>query len=99
MRRFAPPGLDNLDQADVPEYNRVMNDLIAVDPNVLVGKPVIAGTRIPVSLILNLLAHGYDFDRIIRAYPVLTREQVKAAIKYSEDRLNREEIRILDRTV
>lgn len=75
-----------------------MNELISINPNVLAGKPVITGTRIPVYLILNLLAHGYDFDRIIQAYPVLTREQIQAALAYAEDRMRREEIRVFDRT-
>lgn len=77
---------------------RSMNELISINPNVLAGKPVITGTRIPVYLILNLLAHGYDFDRIIQAYPVLTREQIQAALAYAEDRMRREEIRVFDRT-
>jgi uncharacterized protein (DUF433 family) len=55
---------------------------IIVDPTILVGKPVARGTRIPVSLILNLLRHGYNFARILRAYPVLTREDIQAAIEY-----------------
>ena len=57
-------------------------DRIVVDSDVLVGKPVIAGTRIPVSLILNLLGNGYSFDRIIEAYPVLTKDDLKAALTY-----------------
>ncbi len=57
-------------------------DRIVVDSHILVGKPVIAGTRIPVSLILNLLGNGYSFDRIIEAYPVLTKEDLKAALRY-----------------
>jgi uncharacterized protein (DUF433 family) len=69
---------------------------IVVDPRILVGKPVIRGTRIPVSLILNLLGHGYDFARIKTAYPELTDEDIQAAVAYSEARLNREEIRRLD---
>lgn len=69
---------------------------IIVDPKILAGKPVIAGTRIPVYLILNLLAHGYDFDRILQAYPVLTKDDVKAAITYSEERMKREETRMLN---
>ncbi len=57
-----------------------MNRII-VDPKILAGKPVIKGTRIPVYLVLNLLANGYDFDKIIDAYPRLTRQDIEAAIK------------------
>ncbi|GHO85254.1 DUF433 domain-containing protein [Dictyobacter formicarum] len=56
---------------------------IIVDPHILAGKPVIKGTRIPVSLILNLLGHGYDFTQIKEAYPDLTDDDIQAAIKYS----------------
>lgn len=71
------------------------NQMIVVDPRVLAGKPVIRGTRIPVSLILNLLAHGYDFARIVEAYPGLTDDAIRAAITYSERRMDREEVRVL----
>lgn len=71
-------------------------DRIVVDPRVLIGKPVVRGTRIPVSLILNLLAHGYDVDRVIDAYPDLTQEDVKAAVRYSEARVDREEVKLFD---
>lgn len=64
---------------------------IIVDPKILLGKPIIAGTRIPVYLILNLLANGYGFERITKAYPILKKEDIKAAIKYSEERMKREE--------
>ena len=66
---------------------------IVVDPKILAGKPVIKGTRIPVYLVLNLLANDYNFDKIIEAYPVLTRQDIKAAIKYSENRMERGEVR------
>ncbi len=69
-----------------------MNRII-VDPKILAGKPVIRGTRIPVYLVLNLLGNGYNFDKIIKAYPVLTRQDIEAAIKYSEDRMKRVEVR------
>jgi uncharacterized protein (DUF433 family) len=66
---------------------------IVIDPTILVGKPVIKGTRIPVSLVLNLLGHGYDFPRIREAYPDLTDDDIKAAVNYSEARIRREKIR------
>ena len=49
-----------------------MGERIEVNPKILCGKPVIKGTRIPVYLILELLSAGYDFKRIIKAYPTLT---------------------------
>ena len=66
-------------------------DRIVVDPEILAGKPVVAGTRIPVSLILNLLAHGYDFERIREAYPALGDDDIRAAIAYAGARLDREQ--------
>ncbi|MGH7862754.1 MAG: DUF433 domain-containing protein [Candidatus Dormibacteraceae bacterium] len=69
---------------------------IIVDPGILAGKPVVKGTRIPVYLILNLIGHGYDFDRIVQAYPVLSKEDIKAAVKYSEERMRRESVRVFD---
>ena len=77
-------------------YNHIMNK-ITVDPKILAGKPVVAGTRIPVYLILNLLANGYNFDKIIEAYPVLTRRDIETAIKYSENRMKRVEVRNLNK--
>ena len=68
---------------------------IVIDPAVLVGKPVVKGTRIPVSLILNLLAHGRTVAQIIEDYPVLTEEDIQAAVAYAERRLEREEVRPL----
>ena len=47
-------------------------------------KPVVAGTRIPVSLIRNRLDHGYDVARVLQAYPTLTAEDVEAAVRYSD---------------
>ena len=75
-----------------------MIERVVKDPRILKGKPVIAGTRIPVSLVLNLLAHGYDPDRIVEAYPVLSLEDVRAALRYSEACVDREAIGIADRS-
>ncbi|MEK7622120.1 MAG: DUF433 domain-containing protein [Patescibacteria group bacterium] len=65
---------------------------IEVNPKILAGKPVIKGTRIPVALILDLLAKGYTIARILESYPNLTRPGVLAAIQYSRERINREMI-------
>ena len=57
--------------------------LIQSDPAVMMGKPVIAGTRITVELILEKLAAGETVDQILEAHPRLTREAVSAALAYA----------------
>lgn len=64
---------------------------IEIDPTVMVGKPVVRGTRIPVHLILNLLAQGYDTKRILMAYPTLKAEDITAVLQFAATRLAREE--------
>ena len=56
---------------------------ITVDPDVLVGKPVIKGTRVPVYLIVELVAHGMNAKEILKEYPRLKEEDVKAALLYA----------------
>lgn len=68
-----------------------MNKHIEINPKIMVGKPVIRGTRIPVYLILNLIAHGYDFERIIKAYPELTKNDIRAALEYAANITRHEE--------
>jgi uncharacterized protein (DUF433 family) len=58
-------------------------DRIVVDPQVMVGKPVIKGTRIPVERIIAHLAHNPDLDDLFAAYPELTVEDVKASLRYA----------------
>jgi uncharacterized protein (DUF433 family) len=53
------------------------------DPQILGGKPVIAGTRIPVRLILDHLAEGYMPEEIIFEYPLLTRADIQAAMRFA----------------
>lgn len=55
---------------------------ISIDPNVCFGKPCIRGTRIWVSLILDLLASGMNIQQILAEYPQLTEEDIRAAIAY-----------------
>jgi uncharacterized protein (DUF433 family) len=68
-----------------------LTERIEVNPRILGGKPVIKGTRIPVYLILELLSAGYDFKRIIKAYPTLTKEDIKAAVEYAAKVMKNEE--------
>ncbi|MFQ6134472.1 MAG: DUF433 domain-containing protein [Nitrososphaerales archaeon] len=68
-----------------------MTERIEVNPKILGGKPVIRGTRIPVYLILELLSAGYDFKRIMEAYPTLKEEDIKAAVKYATKIVKHEE--------
>jgi len=68
-----------------------LSDRIEVNPKILGGKPVIKGTRIPVYLILELLSAGYDFKRIIEAYPDLKEEDIKAAVNYAAQIVKNEE--------
>jgi uncharacterized protein (DUF433 family) len=62
-----------------------------VNPKILGGKPVIRGTRIPVYLILELLSAGYDFKRIMEAYPTLKEKDIKAAVEYAAKIVKNEE--------
>jgi uncharacterized protein (DUF433 family) len=56
---------------------------IEINPDVLVGKPIIKGTRISVEFILELLASGWGTEQILKNYPQLTKDDILAAIEYS----------------
>lgn len=58
-------------------------DRISSDPDICHGKPCIKGTRIPVYLIVALIAEGEKVENIIKDYPSLTPEDIKAALHYS----------------
>lgn len=62
-------------------------DLINSDPSVMMGKPVIAGTRITVELILEKLAEGETVEQILEAHPRLTRDAIKAALAFAAEAL------------
>ncbi len=72
-----------------------VTDRIAVNPKVMLGKPVIWGTRIPVELILRKLSEDATEADLLDAYPRLTREDVQAAIGYAADTLAHEETVLL----
>ena len=64
---------------------------IEVNPEIMLGKPVIRGTRVTVELLLRKLSEGATEDALLEAYPHLTREDIKAAIAYAADTLAQEE--------
>ena len=65
---------------------------ITVDPNVLVGKPVVRGTRIAVEFVLELLAQGWTERKVIENYPGLAHEDILACIQYAAEVLKSERI-------
>ena len=65
---------------------------IAIDPEVMVGKPVIRGTRIPVELIVRMLGQGILEKEILAEYPRLRPEDIRAALSYAASVLAREDV-------
>ena len=70
-------------------------DRITVDPQVLVGKPIIKGTRIAVELVVDLLGRGWTVDEVLREYDHLTLEDVQACLAYVSDVLKSERVYLL----
>ena len=60
------------------------HDRIMQDPAIMVGKPVVKGTRIPVERVIEHLAHNPDFEDLFSAYPELTTEDVKACLQLDQ---------------
>lgn len=60
-----------------------MANLITQDPEILSGKPIIAGTRMSVESVMELLASGMEIKEILKEYPFLKKDHVLAAIKYA----------------
>ena len=72
-----------------------ITDRIEINPRVMMGKPVIRGTRLTVEIILRKLSEGATARDLLEAYPKLTREDIQAAIRYAADTLAHEETIIL----
>jgi len=71
---------------------------VVSDPNVMMGKPVIAGTRITVESILEKLAAGETVEQILAAHPRLNRDAVRAALAFAADALRADVIYPLETT-
>ena len=70
-------------------------DHIIIDPHVLVGKPVIKGTRVAVEFVVELLGRGWTQEQILQEYDHLTREDIQACLAYASDVLKAERVYLL----
>jgi uncharacterized protein (DUF433 family) len=68
-------------------------DRIELNPRVCNGKPVIKGTRIPISVILEQIAEGESWEDVLANCPELKREDIKAAVLYAKETLDHSEVR------
>jgi uncharacterized protein (DUF433 family) len=65
---------------------------ITVDPNVLVGKPIVKGTRISVEFVIDLLARGWTTEQILKEYDHLTPDDIQACLAYASEMLKTERV-------
>lgn len=65
---------------------------VVCDPDVMIGKPVIKGTRMPVELIVEKIAVGETVQQILDDYPFLKEDDIRAALFYSARSVSREEV-------
>jgi uncharacterized protein (DUF433 family) len=68
------------------------NDRVEINPRIMLGKPVIRGTRITVELIVRKLSEGAKEEDLLDAYPHITVEDIRAALAYAADSLAHEEV-------
>ncbi len=67
-------------------------DHITVDPGILVGKPVVKGTRISVEMVIDLLAAGWTQQQVLDSYPTLKADDVRACLAYASEILHSEKV-------
>jgi uncharacterized protein (DUF433 family) len=75
----------------------VWRERITLDPDILVGKPVIKGTRLAVEFIVDLLAQGLSQHDILKNYPGLTDDDIRACLAYASEMLQAEKVYPLKR--
>lgn len=71
-----------------------MNPYVEINPRVCGGKPVIQGTRIPLTVILDQLAEAGSIDRLLKKYPELTTDQVTGALRYCHSAIEHTELEL-----
>jgi uncharacterized protein (DUF433 family) len=69
-------------------------DRITLDPKILVGKPIIKGTRMSVEFVVDLLGRGWTTEQILREYDHLTPKDIQACLAYAGDMLKSERVYI-----
>jgi len=72
--------------------NAALLSRIVVDPQIMLGKPVIRGTRITVEILLEKLAAGISVEEILDDYPAISREDVMAALSYAQRVVGTDEV-------
>jgi uncharacterized protein (DUF433 family) len=68
---------------------------IVVDPKVLVGKPVVKGTRMAVEFVVDLLARGWTVEQVLQEYDHPTRDDIQACLAYASELLKSERVYLL----
>jgi len=85
---------------EIKQYERgeitMEEPMIVSNPKIMVGKPVIKGTRITVELILDKLAAGQTVEQILEDYPYLTREGIRAALEFAAKSVSLERVYPID---
>ena len=79
----------------MPTGVKLTIDRINIDPEIMMGKPVIRGTRITVELLLRKLAEGAGEDELLEDYPHITKEDIRAAVAYGAASVAHEEVILL----
>lgn len=74
------------------EDQRLYQERIITDPQILAGKPVVKGTRIAVDLVLEELSHNPDIAELLAAHPDLSRTDVQACLAYAKNVVTGEEV-------
>ena len=69
---------------------RSYHNRININPDIMLGKPVIKGTRIPVELVIRKIGEGASIEDLLDAYPNITKEDIRAAFLYAADNLANE---------
>jgi uncharacterized protein (DUF433 family) len=73
----------------------MFTERVELDPKVCNGKPIIRGTRIPVSVILEQIAAGESWEALLAGYPGLTTKDIQAALLYARASIEHTDIRVV----